>query len=93
MTLEGRTDKDTPVGEIMSAPLVVVTPETEIDECMAVMTPALIIIEEIPASPGARDFLDGARLIGVDAASDRDIVCEQLAEYRKWDGSQLFRQT
>ena len=38
VTLEGRTDKDTPVGEIMTAPLVVVTPETEIDECMAVMT-------------------------------------------------------
>ncbi len=38
VTLEGRTDKDTAVGEIMSSPLVVVTPETEIDECMAVMT-------------------------------------------------------
>ena len=38
VTLEGRTDKDTAVGEIMTAPLVVVTPETQIDECMAVMT-------------------------------------------------------
>ncbi len=38
VTLEGRTDRDTAVGEIMSSPLVVVTPETEIDECMAVMT-------------------------------------------------------
>jgi CBS domain-containing protein len=38
VTLEGRTDRDTPVGEIMTTPLVVVTPETEIDECMAVMT-------------------------------------------------------
>ena len=38
VTLEGRTDKDTAVGEIMSAPLVVVTPETDIDECMAIMT-------------------------------------------------------
>ena len=38
VTLEGRTDRDTAVGEIMTAPLVVVTPETEIDECMAVMT-------------------------------------------------------
>jgi len=38
VTLEGRTDKDTTVGEIMTAPLVVVTPETEIDECMALMT-------------------------------------------------------
>ena len=38
ITLEGRTDKDTAVGEIMSSPLVVVTPETDIDESMAIMT-------------------------------------------------------
>ena len=38
VTLEGRTDKDTEVGEIMTAPLVVVTPDTDIDECMAIMT-------------------------------------------------------
>ena len=38
VTLEGRTDRETAVGEIMSSPLVVVTPETTIDESMAVMT-------------------------------------------------------
>jgi CBS domain-containing protein len=38
VTLEGRTDRDTAVGEIMTAPLVVVNPDTSIDECMAVMT-------------------------------------------------------
>ena len=38
VALEGRTDDDTTVGEIMTAPLVVVGPETSIDECMAVMT-------------------------------------------------------
>lgn len=38
VTLEGRTDRDTAVGEIMTTPLVVVTPETDIDECMAIMT-------------------------------------------------------
>lgn len=38
VTLEGRTDTDTAVSEIMSAPLVVVTPDTDIDECMAIMT-------------------------------------------------------
>jgi CBS domain-containing protein len=31
-------DKDTPVRAIMSAPLIVVTPQTSVDECMAVMT-------------------------------------------------------
>jgi len=38
VTLEGRTDKDTPVSEIMTSPLIVVTPETAVDECMAIMT-------------------------------------------------------
>jgi signal-transduction protein with cAMP-binding, CBS, and nucleotidyltransferase domain len=37
VTLEGRTE-DAPVREIMSAPLVVATTETTIDECMALMT-------------------------------------------------------
>jgi IMP dehydrogenase len=38
VTLEGRTDRETEVREIMSSPLVVVTPETTVDECMALMT-------------------------------------------------------
>jgi CBS domain-containing protein len=38
MALEGRDDKDTPVRDVMSSPLVVVTPENTIDECMAMMT-------------------------------------------------------
>ncbi len=38
VTLEGRDEKETPVREIMTAPIVYVTPDTTIDECMAVMT-------------------------------------------------------
>jgi len=38
VTLEGRTDEDTNVSEIMTAPLIVVRPETSVEECMAVMT-------------------------------------------------------
>jgi CBS domain-containing protein len=38
VTLEGRTDRETRVGEIMSGPLVVGAPETTVDECMALMT-------------------------------------------------------
>lgn len=38
VTLEGRTDRETLVSEIMTSPLIVVTPETGVDECMAVMT-------------------------------------------------------
>jgi CBS domain-containing protein len=35
---EGPTGDDVTVGEIMSSPLIVVGPETSIDECMALMT-------------------------------------------------------
>ena len=50
VTLQGRTDKETEVREIMSSPLVVATLETTIDECMALMTDRRIrhvpIVEE-----------------------------------------------
>jgi len=35
---KGPADEDVTVRDIMSSPLVVVSPETDIDECMAVMT-------------------------------------------------------
>ena len=38
VTLEGRTDRETPVREIMSSPLIVASPEATVDECMALMT-------------------------------------------------------
>ena len=38
VTLEDRTDKNTPVSEIMTSPLIVVTPQTPVEECMAIMT-------------------------------------------------------
>ena len=38
VALEGPTDEAVTVEKIMSSPLVVVTPETAIDECMALMT-------------------------------------------------------
>jgi CBS domain-containing protein len=33
-----RSDRDTPVRDVMSAPVVVATPETTVEECMALMT-------------------------------------------------------
>jgi len=36
--IEGRDDAGTPAREIMSAPVICVTPDTSIDECMALMT-------------------------------------------------------
>jgi signal-transduction protein with cAMP-binding, CBS, and nucleotidyltransferase domain len=38
VTLEGRTEQDTPVRDIMTSPLIVIGPETTVDECMAMMT-------------------------------------------------------
>jgi CBS domain-containing protein len=38
VALKGRTSHDTTVGEIMSTPLIYVTPETTIEESMAIMT-------------------------------------------------------
>jgi len=38
IALERRNDETTAVRDVMSSPLIVVTPDTSIDECMAVMT-------------------------------------------------------
>src|SRR6516164_3379955 len=36
--LKGKSSKDTPVREIMTSPVVFVTPQHSIDQCMAIMT-------------------------------------------------------
>ena len=38
VTLEGRDERETPVRQIMSTPLIVVRPDTTIDECRSLMT-------------------------------------------------------
>jgi CBS domain-containing protein len=38
VTLEGRDERTTPVREIMTAELVYATPESTVEECMAIMT-------------------------------------------------------
>jgi CBS domain-containing protein len=55
VTLEGRNEKETPVREIMTAPLVYVTSDTSIDECMAVMTERRI--RHLPVLTEAREVV------------------------------------
>ena len=61
VALEGRTEKETPVRDIMTSPLYVATPETAIDECMALMTDRRI--RHVP-------IVDGGEVVGVVSIGD-----------------------
>jgi CBS domain-containing protein len=61
VTLEGRTDKETAVREIMTSPVIVVTPQTTIDECMALMTDRRI--RHLPV-------VDGGEVVGIVSIGD-----------------------
>jgi hypothetical protein len=61
-------------------------------DCLTVMTPALIVIDDAAALPGLRDFLNRARSVRVEAARRGDVVSEQLSEDGKRDWRQLFGQ-
>ncbi|HEV2592729.1 MAG TPA: CBS domain-containing protein [Gaiellaceae bacterium] len=50
VTLEGRDERTTAVREIMSSPLLVVTPATPVEECMALMTDRRI--RHLPVTEG-----------------------------------------
>jgi CBS domain-containing protein len=62
VTLEGRTEQETLVRDIMTAPLVYVTPETSVEECMAVMTERRI--RHVPV------FSEGRDLVGIVSIGD-----------------------
>jgi CBS domain-containing protein len=55
VTLEGRTERETLVREIMTAPLVYVTPDTSVEECMAVMTEQRV--RHVPVFTGDRELV------------------------------------
>jgi CBS domain-containing protein len=62
VTLEGRTEEETLVREIMTSPLVYVTPDTSVEECMAVMTERRI--RHLPV------LADGRELVGIVSIGD-----------------------
>jgi CBS domain-containing protein len=61
VTLEGRTEKETAVRDIMTSPLYVATPDTPIDECMALMTDRRI--RHVPV-------VDEGKVVGVISIGD-----------------------
>jgi CBS domain-containing protein len=61
VTLEGRTERTTAVREIASSPLIVATPETTVDECMALMTDKRI--RHVPV-------VEEGRIVGVVSIGD-----------------------
>jgi CBS domain-containing protein len=61
VVLERLPDKETAVRKIMSSPLIVVTPETTVDECMALMTDRRI--RHVPV-------VDGGDVVGIVSIGD-----------------------
>jgi CBS domain-containing protein len=70
VTLAGRTEEETLVREIMTSSLVYVTPDTSVEECMAVMTERRI--RHLPV------FSEGRDLVGI--VSIGDVVKFKSAE-------------
>jgi hypothetical protein len=76
---EGPTDEDVTVRDIMSSPLVVVSPETEIDECMADDGPADSPSARSRRRRRCRHCLDRRRReVQVEAAELRDPLPDGL---------------
>jgi CBS domain-containing protein len=71
--LKGKSSKDTPVKEIMSAPVIYTTPDESIERCMAMMTTKRI--RHLPV-------LDGGEVIGV--VSIGDLVKAIIAQQEVW---------
>jgi CBS domain-containing protein len=80
IAVEGRTSQDTKVRDVMSTPVIVVTPDTSVEEAMALMTD-----RRIRHTP----VVDGDRLVGMLSIGDlvrrqsreQDFKIQYLTEY------------
>jgi CBS domain-containing protein len=70
--LRGRSSADTPVRDIMSSPVLTVSLETSVDECMQLMTDRRV--RHLPV-------VDGGRVVGL--VSIGDLVKAVIAEQRE----------
>ncbi len=61
IAVEGRTSRETRVHEVMSSPVVVVTPQTSVDETMAIMSDRRL--RHLPV-------MDGEKLVGMISIGD-----------------------
>jgi CBS domain-containing protein len=61
VAMQGRTDREADVREISSSPLIVATPETTVDECMALMTDRRV--RHVPV-------VDGGDVVGMVSIGD-----------------------
>ena len=80
VALEGKTAKTTPIKDIMSKKLVVVKKETDINECMGLMSKKHI--RHLPVMDG--DQLEGLVSIGdivKEVINEQDYVIQQLEGY------------
>ena len=68
--LMGRSSKDTPIRDVMTSPVMYVSPQQSTEECMALMTESRL--RHLPV-------LDDGRLIGLISIGDlvKDIISEQ----------------
>jgi len=77
--LQGRASKDTAVAELMSSPVITVTPETTINECLSLMVDRRI--RHLPV-------VEDERLIGIVTIGDigKAIISEQQVAIRDLEG-------
>ena len=61
VALKGKSSRETPVGEILSAPIIAVTPHYTIEECMRLMT--VHRVRHLPV-------LDGENVVGIVSIGD-----------------------